>query len=122
MYKHKGMQKATLLWGSAEVKNDNELSKINKLFEAEAERFSDNMNTIDEKKYTTLKKIGSKRHPSGKEMSERDIAAANSFLTKVFARQEREKVRHSSKIEKLMDRKTYWASQPGKYSFILETV
>jgi len=122
MYKHKGMQKANLLWGAAKIKNVGELLKINGLFEEEAERFRNNMKSLTEKKCITLRKIGSKKHESGRVMSDRDLSTANADLNKLMSRQNREKTRHSKKITKLMDRKSYWTSQPGKYTFVLETV
>jgi len=116
------MQKANLLWGAAKIKNVGELSKINGLFEEEAERFRANMKSLIEKKCITLRKIGSKKHESGRVMSDRDLSTANADLNKLMSRQNREKTRHSKKITKLMDRKSYWTSQPGKYTFVLETV
>jgi hypothetical protein len=122
MKKHEGMKKVDILWGGVQKKNDLELEKLTVLFEKEAELHRTNMHRVSTLKKDITQKISTRKHPSGREMSERDLASANSQFEKIFARQDRERSRHSKKVNGLLDRKTYWLSQPGKYSFLLEKV
>jgi len=122
MKKHSGMQKAEILWGEVQKKNDLELDKLHVLFDEEAERHRVNMRRVSELKKAVTQKISSKKHESGRGMSTRDLKSASSQFEKLFERQDRERSRHSKKVNRLLDRKTYWLSQPGKYSFLLEKV
>jgi hypothetical protein len=122
MKKHAGMEKAKILWGDVQKKNDLELEKLHALFEEETERHRVNMHRVNDLKNEITQKMSTRRHTSGREMSERDLRSASSQFEKVFLRQERERGRHSKKVSRLLDRKTYWLSQPGKYSFLLEKV
>ena len=122
MKKHCGMEKAQILWGNALNKNDFEIQKIDNLFLEEAERHKQNMHRINELKCETSKKITTGRHKSGRVMSDRDFESANNAFEALFHRQDREASRHTKKINSLVDRKSYWLSQPGKYSFLLEKV
>ena len=122
MKKHAGMQKAEILWGDVQKKNDLELDKLSVLFEEEAERHRVNMRRVTELKKSVTQKISTKKHESGRDMSNRDLKSASAQFEKLFERQERERARHSKKVNRLLDRKTYWLSQPGKYSFLLEKV
>ena len=122
MKKHAGMEKAEILWGGAQKKNDLELEKLNVLFEEETERHRVNMHRVNDLKNEITQKISTRKHSSGREMSERDLRSASSQFEKLFMRQNRERARHSKKVRGLLDRKTYWLSQPGKYSFLLEKV
>ena len=122
MKKHAGMEKAQILWGNVVTKNESELQKIDSLFLMEAERHKQNMHRINELKCEISKKITTGRHKSGRVMSDRDFASANNAFEALFHRQDREASRHAKKINVLVDRKSYWLSQPGKYSFLLEKV
>jgi len=122
MKKHEGMKKVDILWGSVQKKNDLELEKLAGLFEEETERHRSNMHRVNFLKNEITQKISTKKHASGKGLSERDLNSASSQFEKLFERQERERSRHSKKVRGLLDRKTYWLSQPGKYSFLLEKV
>ena len=122
MKKHAGMEKAQILWGDVVTKNEAEIQKIDDLFLQEAERHKQNMHRINELKCETSKKITTGRHKSGKMLSDRDFTAANNAFEALFHRQDRETARHTKKINTLVDRKSYWLSQPGKYSFLLEKV
>ncbi len=122
MKKHCGMEKAQILWGGALSKNDGEIQKIDDLFLEEAERHKQNMHRINDLKCEASKKITTGRHNSGRVMSERDFTSANNAFEALFHRQEREASRHTRKINGLVDRKSYWLSQPTKYTFVLEKV
>ena len=122
MKKHAGMEKAEILWGDVVSKNDGEILKIDDLFLKEAERHKQNMHRINELKCETSKKITTGRHVSGKVLSDRDFTSASSAFEALFRRQERENGRHTKKINSLMDRKSYWLSQPTKYTFVLQKV
>ena len=122
MKKHSGMEKAQILWGDALSKNDGEIQKIDDLFLEEAERHKRNMHRINDLKCEASKKITTGRHISGRVMSDRDFVSANSAFEALFQRQERENSRHTKKINRLVDRKSYWLSQPTKYTFVLEKV
>ena len=122
MKKHCGMEKAQILWGDALSKNDGEIQKIDDLFLEEAERHKRNMHRINDLKCEASKKITTGRHVSGKVMSEKDFVSANNAFEALFHRQDRETARHAKKINGLMDRKSYWLSQPTKYTFVLEKV
>ena len=122
MKKHCGMEKAQILWGDALSKNDGEIQKIDDLFLEEAERHKQNMHRINELKCEASKKITTGRHKSGRLMSERDFTSVNNAFEALFHRQEREASRHTKKINVLVDRKSYWLSQPTKYTFVLEKV
>ena len=122
MKKHAGMEKAEILWGDVLSKNDAEIQKIDGLFLEEAERHKQNMHRINELKCDISKKITTGRHKSGKVLSDRDFTSANSTFEALFKRQERENGRHGKKINGLVDRKSYWLSQPTKYTFVLQKV
>lgn len=122
MKKHAGMEKAEVLWGGVQKKNDLEIEKIDSLFEKEAERHKENMHRINYLKCEASKKITTGKHLSGRHMSQRDFESASSQFDTLFQRQDRESKRHTKKINGLVDRKSYWLSQPGKYTFVLEKV
>jgi hypothetical protein len=122
MKKHAGMEKAEILWGGVQKKNDLELDKLRLLFEKETNRHRSNMHRVNDLKKVTAHKISTRKHPSGREMSKRDLRSASSQFEKLFVRQDRERARHSKKVNGLLDRKSYWLAQPGKYSFLLEKV
>ena len=122
MKKHAGMEKAQILWGDVVRKNDGEIQKIDDLFLVEAERHKKNMHRINELKCEVSKKITTGRHKSGKMLSDRDYTSANTAFEALFYRQDRETSRHTKKINSLVDRKSYWLSQPAKYTFVLQKV
>ena len=122
MKKHAGLEKAHILWGAVEKKNDAELDKLALLFSRETERHRNNMLRINELKMSTSHKLVTRRHPSGRTMSERDFQSTQSQFDKLFERQQREQDRHLKKVGGFLDRKSFWLSHPGKYSFVLEKV
>jgi hypothetical protein len=122
MKKHEGMKKVDILWGGVQKKNDLELEKIDCLFEDEADRHKSNMHRINHMKCEVTKKITTGKHTSGRIMSKRDFESANSQFDALFIRQGRENKRHTKKVNSLVDRKSYWLSQPGKYTFVPEKV
>ncbi len=122
MKKHAGLEKAHILWGAVEKKNNVELDKLALLFDRETERHRNNMHRINELKMSTSHKLATRRHPSGRAMSDRDFQSTQSQFDKLFGRQQREQDRHLKKVSGFLDRKSYWLSHPGKYSFVLEKV
>jgi len=120
MKKHAGLEKAHILWGAVEKKNDIELNKLGLLLDREAELHRNNMHRINELKMCASRKVATRRHPSGRTMSDRDFQSTQLQFDKLFVRQDRERSRHLKKVTGLLDRKSFWLSHPGKYSFILE--
>jgi len=84
MKKHAGIQKAEILWGGVQKKNDLELDKLTALFEEETERHRANMHRINDLKTEVTQKISTRKHQSGREMSKRDLRAADSQFEKLF--------------------------------------
>ena len=80
------------------------------------------MKRINELKCNLSSRLESKTNTGGREISEKVIRSTEANLKKIFDRQEREVERHRKKISVLMNRKSYWLSHPGKYSFLLEKV
>jgi len=122
MKKHEGMKKAKILFGNVKNNNESEIEKIDSLFDDEANRHRKNMKRINELKCNLSSRLESKTNTGGREISEKVIRSTEANLKKIFDRQEREVERHRKKISVLMNRKSYWLSHPGKYSFLLEKV
>lgn len=101
MYKHKGMKKCTILYGSATNNNDIELKKLSDL------QVEENINHM-EKTSRYFSKLS-------------DCSTAKQ-REKYAGIMEREIIRHDKKLEKLNKRANYWHDIPTKYSFNLQEV
>jgi len=101
MKKHEGMKKCTVLWGDVINKNEIEIQKIDNLTQAARDKFD----TITEQVTSKAK-----------------VITAPAQLEKLNARIEREHGILRRKMDRLLKRKEYWLTDPGKYSFDLQNV
>ena len=101
MKKHAGMKKCTVLWGDVIHKNEIEIQKIDGLTQAARDKFD----TITEQVTAKAKSV-----------------TAPTQLDKLSARIDREHTIMRNKMDRLLKRKQYWLTDPGKYSFDLQNV
>ena len=101
MKKHEGMKKCTVLWGGVINKNEIEIPKIDSLTQVARDKFD----TITEEVTTRAK-----------------TTTAPAQLDKLNKRIEREHGILRRKLDRLLKRKQYWLTDPGKYSFDLHSV
>jgi len=101
MKKHEGMKKCTVLWGDVINKNDIELKKLDNLVMQAREKFDNVVETVTQKIKDT---------------------SAPKQLDKLNSRIEREHGILRRKVGRYLDRKQYWLTDPGKYSFDLQQV
>ena len=95
------MKKCTALWGDVIHKNEIEIQKIDGLTQAARDKFD----TITEQVTAKAKSV-----------------TAPTQLDKLSARIDREHTIMRNKMDRLLKRKQYWLTDPGKYSFDLQNV
>ena len=101
MYKHKGMKKCTVLYGSVTNNNDIELKKLSEL------QMVENINHMEK---------------TSRYFSKLNDCNTIKQRENYVGLMEREVIRHDKKIEKLNKRANYWHDIPTKYSFNLQKV